>query len=46
MAGDVNQECRHKYCHPHQIAKDTNQEEPTARTSSNGRPAHEDNLLP
>ena len=39
MPGDVvHQECRRKYCNPHQIAKDTHQEEPMPSTSSNGRP--------
>ena len=37
--GDVvQQECRRKYCNPHQIAKDINQEEPTPSRSSIARP--------
>ena len=38
MTAFVYQQCRRKYCNPHQIAKDTNQEESMPSTSSNGRP--------
>ena len=34
----VHQGCCRKYCNPHQIAKDINQEEPASSTSSNGKP--------
>ena len=38
MPGEVvHQHCCCKYCNPHQIAKDTNQEEPMPSTLNNGR---------